>query len=156
MSAMLIKEEKEYIFPKMHVTMTRIAAGDIVPLHDHAGQDGFLFIASGELRIKTYSALEGSPFLLKLVSDKIYGPGDYALVTSKNNVHHIEALKESEIVDAFSVTPQQHVQSFLKVTGQTKSEDAFIAERISVEEANIAPHILEKDRLMPKIVVGDL
>jgi dTDP-4-dehydrorhamnose 3,5-epimerase-like enzyme len=151
----LLKEEKEYIFANMHVTMSSLRADDVVPLHDHGSAEGFLFIASGEVRIKTYSVEKRDSLYLTLVTDKVYKSGEHVLVTKKNNVHSIEALKKTEIVDAFSVSPDDHVQTFLKVIGKPEANGSLMARFALVDEVNIASHILEKDRTMPKIHVKD-
>lgn len=152
----MLREEKEYIFSKMHVSMSSLLKGDVVPLHDHGNQEGFLFIASGKVRIKTFAIQKTDVIVLHPVSDKIYEAGEHALVTVKNNVHSIEAVETSEIVDVFSVTPDQNIQNFLKIVSESGVKNSLVARFATLDEVNIAPHILEKDREMPKIRVdGD-
>jgi len=140
-------EEIEWLFPNMHITRSSLKKGDLVPLHAHSGQNGFIYLLAGSCQIATYHSKEqlDGTYHLSLDSDKIYKQHDYALITAGKNVHSILALEDCMILDSFSVFKSHEViQKFLKVVQKNINSISMIAEVISLEEAQIEKHLLEK------------
>lgn len=140
-------KEIEFIFPEMHISRSAITKGDLVPLHTHSGKYGFVYILQGRCKIVNYfiDREENELFHLTLVEDKEYSDHEYTIISGKNNVHSILALEDSLILDAFSEKPSDgHIQQFLKVIEKVDGDKQVIAKKISVAEADIPKHLLEK------------
>lgn len=140
-------EEIEFFFPKMHITRSYILKNDVVPMHVHNRNYGFVYVLSGKCKIANYAieSQQGDEFLIKMIDEKIYGADDFTLVTQKNNIHSFEALEDTTFLDAFSVAdPKENIQDFIKVTEKDPSTGVMRAKIIELAAANIPQHLLDK------------
>lgn len=140
-------EEIEFFFPDMQVTRSSLFKGDVVPLHNHGNRYGIVYVLKGRCQIANYAVVEKkeTSYILELIEDKEYTDNQFTIISQKNNVHYIQALEDTTFFDVFSVEKsREFFQEFLKITHTVEGTNQIIAEVITLEEANIAKHLLEK------------
>ena len=66
-------------FPKMRVGRFSIKSGEIIPLHLHLEQDGFVYIVDGVVEIKTFTVLNVNKahYSLELIGQQQLNENDY-------------------------------------------------------------------------------
>lgn len=141
-------EEIEWFFPKMQVARSLMRKGDFVPLHNHGGRYGIVYILSGRCQITNYSVIkkQNSHYVLQLISDREYIDNQFTLISKKNNVHSILALEDTLFLDAFTVKKsREFFQEFLEIIGKAKKPKHALAKVISLQDANISQHLLDKE-----------
>lgn len=134
----------ELFYQGMQADRSVVYQGENVPLHHHDGNEGFLYILSGKMKITTYAGKKsGDDYLLELALSRVYKANDYVVLTKAYNVHEIEVLEDGVILDVFSTKAlHQSFQKFLTVV-RTLGNGSLLAKAIASKEANIPQRMLD-------------
>lgn len=91
--------------PNLEIVKIELDAGEIIPVHDHPERSGFLHVIKGKLDVTFYEIVkqDGDKLLFKATGQKQLVAGDESILTpTQNNIHTIEAIEDSIMLDSFS------------------------------------------------------
>ena len=90
--------------PSFHASVFAIAAGEIIPLHDHPSLDVITKVLCGRICVRTYEWLDAVDLVAQDRGEVVIGDGDDAFVLRKwpGTLHTVTALEPTAFLDLFA------------------------------------------------------
>ncbi|MDP9360518.1 MAG: hypothetical protein M3P29_03610 [Acidobacteriota bacterium] len=98
------REEVFMTDPSFHASVFALAAGEIIPLHDHPSLDVISKVLRGRIRVRTYEWLDAEKLVAGERGEVVIGENDDAFVLRKSpgTLHTVTALEPTAFLDLFA------------------------------------------------------
>lgn len=128
----------KHLIQNLEIVKIILDKGEIIPPHNHPGKSGFLYMVKGKCKIKHYEIIsdDKTNVVFKLVDETTLKKDEQSVLTSKrNNIHSIEALEKSVILDSFAPCGPVSEAVWYKLTAAGKGK--YKAKKTPLEAFNI-------------------
>jgi len=141
-------------YPNMRIGRFSIKAGEIIPLHLHLRQYGFVYIVKGKCRIKNFTILSANEnqYTLQLTDQRTVHEGEHSMITPTVNAHLITAIEDTTFLDSFYPGNKEGMLSqYCSIIDENTEQTQITAKIIPTEQANL-PMSLRKAITGPDII----